>query len=490
MKKKLQILHLEDNKYDAEIIENILHEGKIECDITYVTNQNDYKSLLRQIDFDLIISDFSMPGYDGLSALRYAKEYKADIPFIFLSGTIGEDRAVAALRNGARDYVHKQHLDKLIPTVNRLVNESEIIRSKIKTENELRESEEKYRNLVDNALVGVYETNLTGDILFANKILLGILGFNSMQDLKGLKIVDKYADPSEREKFINILKKDGIVTNFEVDLIIGGNDIAHTLLSARLQDDKINGMILDVTEKKKAEIAMKEAKEKAEEMNRLKSNFLANMSHELRTPLIGILGYAEFLEDEIQDKKLSEMVKVIKNSGNRLNRTLNNILDISKIESENLKINLEVSNLRGYLKEQIDLFKLAAEEKGLSLTFVCNEGNLNAKVDELLFTSIIDNLLNNAIKYTKEGAIELKAKGENNFVVIEVIDSGIGIPEDSQAIIFEPFRQVSEGYTRNYEGVGLGLSIVKKCTDMMGGTISVKSKTGKGSTFTLKLPKV
>ncbi len=357
-----------------------------------------------------------------------------------------------------------------------------------KAEERLKLSEEKYRNLIENALIGVYESNLEGEFSFVNKIFLDTIGLNSLEELKGKKILQLYASPSDREKFIRAIKENGYVTNYEIDFIVRENKLIHALVSARLNYDKITGMILDITEKKEAEIAMKEAKEKAEVMNRLKSNFLANMSHELRTPLIGILGYAEFLEQEIKDKKLVEMIAVIKNSGNRLSKTLNNLLDISKIESEQLQIVLKECDLVKLLNEQVELFKLAAEEKGISLNFDFPDEKLSAKIDELLFISIIDNILDNAIKYTKAGFVQIKTTKEDSKAIIEIRDTGIGIPKESLEIIFEPFRQASEGYNRSFEGTGLGLSIVKKCTDLMGGTISLKSKEGKGSSFTLKLP--
>ncbi len=223
-------------------------------------------------------------------------------------------------------------------------------------------------------------------------------------------------------------------------------------------------------------------------MNRLKTNFLANMSHELRTPLIGILGYAELLAGELKDKDLIEMAKAIGTSGERLNSTLNNILNISKIESERQQNNFKMYDLIKIVKGQINLFKAAAEGKNLLLTLETEEEKLDAFVDENMFISIINNLLNNAIKYTEIGAIILNAKREKEYAIINVTDTGIGIAEDSHEIIFDPFRQASEGYSRSFEGTGLGLTLVKKYMDFMNGTIILKSEPGNGSTFIIKLP--
>ncbi len=244
----------------------------------------------------------------------------------------------------------------------------------------------------------------------------------------------------------------------------------------------------NITERKRIENELIQEKQKAEEMNRLQTIFLANMSHELRTPLIGILGNAEFLESQLKDKELIQMAEAIKISGQRLNTTLNNILKVSTINSAKQQINLKEKNIIEYLREQIKLFKSAAEGKGLSLNFETKEEKLIAYINDDMFVSIMDNLLSNAIKYTDNGTVTITANQENNNAVIEVKDTGIGVSEDLQEMIFESFRQASEGNNRRFEGSGLGLTLVKEYTVLMGGTITLNSKPGEGSTFILKIP--
>ena len=242
----------------------------------------------------------------------------------------------------------------------------------------------------------------------------------------------------------------------------------------------------DITERKHEQEELIRAKEKAEEMNRLKNIFLSNMSHELRTPLIGILGYAEFLAGELKDPNLVEMVNIIKNSGKRLTQTLNNILDISKIEAEKQEVDFKKQDLLKHLNEQVKLFKPVAESRNLSLTLETREENLVAYVDENMFISIINNLLSNALKYTEKGAITITARKETKNAIIEVKDNGIGMPEEYHELVYEPFRQISEGLNRKYEGTGLGLTLVKKYIDMSHGRITMESKPGEGTIFTLR----
>ncbi len=235
-------------------------------------------------------------------------------------------------------------------------------------------------------------------------------------------------------------------------------------------------------------IELKFAKEQAEEMNRLKSNFLANMSHELRTPLIGINGFADFLRQDLEVPALKEMAEIIFNSGNRLSETLNLILDLSRFESKNMELEYQKIDIVKGTETVICLFKELAREKGLWLNTTFNRSSIFINSDGWAFQSILNNLINNAIKFTNEGGITVDISIITGFVEIKVIDSGIGISKENHKLIFEEFRQVSEGLNRNFEGTGLGLNITKKLVAKLGGEISVVSERGEGSTFIVKLP--
>ncbi|HSR18669.1 MAG TPA: ATP-binding protein, partial [Ignavibacteriaceae bacterium] len=248
------------------------------------------------------------------------------------------------------------------------------------------------------------------------------------------------------------------------------------------------------TELKKSEALLMEAKKKAEEMNRLKTVFLANMSHELRTPMIGILGYAESLYNELSGTDLREMAGIILKSGNHLMETLNLILDLSRIEANRLDIQLKEFNVSNIVIDVVKLFSVAAKEKSLILNTIIKDSKISALVDQRMFSQIIQNLAANAIKYTSKGEISVevnKAVIENKeFMELKVRDTGIGIPPESISKIFEPFRQVSEGLNRSYQGTGLGLTITKRFVEMMNGKITVDSILGKGSVFSVYLPAV
>lgn len=244
----------------------------------------------------------------------------------------------------------------------------------------------------------------------------------------------------------------------------------------------------DVSEKKKLVEDLIYAKEKAEEMNKVKSLFFANMSHELRTPMIGILGNAELLSMEVENQEHLKMSNTIRKSALRLHETLNSILDISKIEVEGLQKLVKPVELNSIVEESVALFTAAASEKGLNIKFIKKSQFININSDDNLLTKILNNLINNAVKYTDAGSIEVRTETVNGYARIEVRDTGIGIDSEYLSLIFEPFRQTSEGYSRRYEGTGLGLTITKKIVEVLGGSITVQSQKGKGSVFMVEIP--
>lgn len=248
----------------------------------------------------------------------------------------------------------------------------------------------------------------------------------------------------------------------------------------------------DITKRKQVEEELRIAKEKAEEASRLKSNFLANMSHELRTPMTGILGFAELMYNELPEGELKDMSGMILKGGMRLTDTLNSILDLTSIEANKIEINIQEKNLIELIKYSVRLFELSAQQKGIVVKFLPDKDTPKAKIDERLFIQVINNLLNNAIKFTEEDEIKVLCgryqTDDENYAFVKVKDTGIGIMQKDIDKIFEPFRQVSEGLSRKYEGTGLGLTVSKKFIELMNGKLTVESKFGKGSVFTLYLP--
>jgi PAS domain S-box-containing protein len=364
-----------------------------------------------------------------------------------------------------------------------------------KAEEALRQSEERFKSLVDNMLEPAIILNWNGTILFANNSAAKLAGIDSPVDILGQKVFD-FLHPdfnrSVKRAFIKARNNQELFfTEFKILTVDNQEKWVESLGTKIMFDNKASILITlhDVSERKKAENQLKEAKEYAEEMNNLKSNFLASMSHELRTPLVGILGYAELLKDELKVPHQSEMADRILYSGKRLMETLNSVLDLSRIESNQVDVYLEPVDVKHIVKTHLELFQPVAKEKGLQLNYEFSKQNITALLDERFLGQIINNLVNNAIKFTEEGTVKVKVDtSENNdekYARIRISDTGIGIPINNLDTIFDEFRQVSEGFNRHFEGTGLGLTITRKFVNLMDGIIKVKSEVGVGSEFTV-----
>ncbi|MCE1166423.1 MAG: PAS domain-containing sensor histidine kinase, partial [Bacteroidetes bacterium] len=372
--------------------------------------------------------------------------------------------------------------------------------SDIKTaEDKLRKSEEKYRRLHESITDAVAVVDMQGNIIEWNNAYREMMGYSD-DEIKKLTYFEltpvKWHDVEDKivnEKTIPLgdsgvyqkeyIRKDGTIFPIELRTYLIKDDEG--------KPSAMWAVIRDITERKQFEGALIAAKEKAEEMNRLKSNFLANMSHELRTPMTGILGFSEMLSEELEDADRKQMAEVIYQGGKRLMNTLNLILNLSKLESETLTASLSNVNLSELAVSSVRMYELLASGKNLKLV-VDVDNDVCADLDEQFASQVIGNLVQNAIIYTNQGFVSVTLKRETsdsgNFAVLRVKDTGIGIKKEHQQIIFEPFRQVSEGFNRSYEGTGLGLTITKKYVELMNGSISVESEPGKGTVFTVKFP--
>jgi hypothetical protein len=240
-------------------------------------------------------------------------------------------------------------------------------------------------------------------------------------------------------------------------------------------------------------LELHQAKEKAEESDRLKSSFLANMSHEIRTPMNGILGFAELLkEPDITDLEHNKFLGIIEKSGERMLNIINDLIDISKIESKLMEVIYSSVDINKQMEYLYGFFKPETDKKGLILNYQAGSPNDEAffETDKDKFMAIFINLIKNAVKYTKNGEITFGYRIENDTIIFFVKDTGLGIPKAAQAKVFDRFVQADLALTSEYEGAGLGLAISKGYLDLLGGNIHLESKYRKGSTFTFTLPYV
>lgn len=265
----------------------------------------------------------------------------------------------------------------------------------------------------------------------------------------------------------------------------------------RNEDNSIShyeGIVIDITKRKKLEFELKTAKEMAESANRAKSEFLANMSHELRTPLNAILGKAETLEEQIfgeMNKKQLRAVRIVEESGRHLLSLINDILDLSKIEAGKFDLNIQDISVKTVCNSSLIMVKQAAHKKEIHVYSNIDKTLNIFRADERGMKQILVNLLSNAIKFTPEGGkvgLDVLLTEDGSSISFAVWDTGIGISEADMEKLFKPFIQLDTSFSREQVGTGLGLSLVYRLTEMHGGSVSVESTVGKGSTFRVRIP--
>ncbi len=339
-------------------------------------------------------------------------------------------------------------------------------------------------------------TRLNGEYVDANESFQLVSGYTK-QELLTLRSADihVWVNPKEREKLINSLETNGQVDRMEATFKLRNGQHIFAIVSAKVIELNNEQLILmvtqDFTQLKEAEAELIAAKEKAEESDRLKTAFLLNMSHEIRTPMNGILGFTSLLnEPGLDDDERAQFISIIDKSGERLLNTINDIIEISKIEIGDVMLKLENVNLVELMRFHYKFFKIQAQEKSLDLEIANQITGAEAELitDKNKLDSILMNLIKNAIKFTSTGKIEIGNYLRNGHAWFYVSDTGKGIPKEKQDAIFERFMQVDIGLARGYEGSGIGLSIVKAYLEVLGGTIHVSSEVGKGSTFLFSIP--
>ncbi|MCZ7610057.1 MAG: PAS domain S-box protein [Ignavibacterium sp.] len=364
---------------------------------------------------------------------------------------------------------------------------------------DITESEERFRAIWENSIDAMRLIDKDGTIINANESYCRLFGL-PREELIGHSFSvsyiitdDDHALLAYKERF----RKRTIKNKFETEIFLKNGEkiwaeFTNSFIEPRDKEAMLLSIIRDVTDRKQLINQLTDAKTKAEEMVRLKSYFFANMSHELRTPFVGILGFAELLKNSLDNPTERQYAEQILKSSKRLTETLNKILDITKLEFDKVEINISEFDIVNTLRNVENLYSSSAKNNNTVISIVTKEDSIKMRSDARILEDIINNLVSNAVRFTKNGAINLYAEmimtDNNLFAEIKIEDTGIGIPAEKQNLVWQEFRQVSEGFNRSFEGTGLGLTITKKYVELLSGSISLSSEENKGTTFTLTLP--
>jgi PAS domain S-box-containing protein len=367
------------------------------------------------------------------------------------------------------------------------------------SEEALNRNEKEFQNYFDLVAVGMSVTNADRIWIKVNQKLSQILGY-SKEELIGKDWYElTYPEDRKANMVLFHMAINGEIDNYELDKRFVCKDgrivfITISVVCQRNPDRTVSHFLtsyIDITERNHFEKELVKAKEKAEESDRLKTAFLHNISHEIRTPMNAIIGFTSLLNENNMDPASRESyIKVISESSDHLLSIISDIVDISSVEAELVKINMEEFNLDTIFKTIYDLHSQKAKEKGIE--FIYDTGFINSDAtivtDKTKLIQILSNLVSNAIKFTHEGKVRYSYKLKLALIEFTVSDTGIGIPSDQQSRIFDRFYQVHNQASRTYEGTGLGLAISKAYVELMGGTIKVISEPGAGSSFIFTIP--
>jgi len=509
MKPLLHLLVVEDSEDDAELILREVRRGGYAVEFERVETKSDMQQALGRGSWDIILSDYSMPQFSAMAALSALKESGLDIPFLVISGTIGEETAVTALKSGAHDFLLKGKLARLVPAIERELSDAESRRFR-------HEAELRYKLLVEQLPIIVYVNPLDkmSSTTYVSPQIQTILGYRPEEWLSDPEFWQNRIHPDDRQSVLTNIERSNLTgTPFDMEyrmLARDGHVVWFQDQTVLVRDHKgqplyWQGLQIDITKRKQAEEEIlklnaeleQRVEERTKELGRAlraKDQFLANMSHELRTPLNAILGLSESLIELAAgplNEKQSRYIGMISESGNHLLSLINDILDLAKIEAGQIVLNINEVDLKQVCQASLRMINELAHKKNQQVTLEIDDGIGPVWVDERRLKQVLVNLLSNAVKFTPENGklgLEVQADKEEKRIMLTVWDNGIGISESDLTRLFRPFVQLDSGLAREVTGTGLGLVLVAQMVRLHGGSIAVESQLGQGSRFTAVLP--
>jgi PAS domain S-box-containing protein len=497
----LRVLLVEDDGFDADLTIERLKSVRPDCVCTVVDHEAAFVAALDSGEFDLVLSDFALPSFSGLEALSLARRLRPELPFIFVSGVLGEEHVVDMLKLGATDYVVKGRMERLPLVVERALAEVAERKRRLEFERALRESETLYSRLVESLQDhAVILLSLDGAIRSWNGAAHTAFGWTH-DEVRGRNAALLFgADASAQQLLAEHLARARADGQSSEDRWMRRKDggafySANVFTALRDADGSVGGFAMiarDDTAKRQADEAVRAAKNEAEHANQAKNRFLAVLSHELRTPLTPLLAVAHIMQN-VPDlpPRVAQLVPMIKRNVELEARLIDDLLDLTSIERGKLTLHTAPLDLHATLRDALEMSAGEIERKRLQLELRLDAARSVTVADDARLQQVFSNLIRNAVKFTPEGGrilIETANQGEDGFT-LAVTDSGIGIAPEALPSIFELFEQGETQINPAYGGLGIGLAIERAMTQHHGGSLTATSDgRGRGARFVVRLP--
>ena len=496
----LHILILDNTPGDAELAVATLEQAGHICQWERVDTREAFVARLGEAKYDLILADYSLPGINGMTALRLLCEHQADIPFIIVSGVLGEERAIDAVKAGATDYVLKTRLARLGDVVRRALQEKEEQRQRRDAQDALRRSEERFRAVAHATHDAVWDWDLVSDTLELTDRMQDLFGYTTEQIQPRMDWWDAHIHPDDRETVLagihSVVDGGGRLWSAEYRFRRGDGSFAHVFDRGQVIRDgsgrpvRMIGAMMDITARKQAEEEIRGLNESLERRVRERTaqlevanaeleTFSYSVSHDLRAPLRAIEGFTRILLEDHADRLDQQGMHYLERVGaasQRMGLLITDLLALSRVSHHDLhRVSVDLSALARSIAAD-----LRQQQPNRNVTFVIADG-LQTDGDAELLRVLLDNLLGNAWKYTSKHAaarIELGTMSRENTCVYFVRDDGAGFDMRNAAKLFMPFQRLHP--PTEFEGSGIGLATVQRIVHLHGGHVWAESQEARG----------